>query len=161
MAAAGYPVVGIDTLRYYWQHKSPEQSAADLSRLMQPTGFQGSGLIGGRAVIDGTGKWVTPGIIDVHSHLGVYPSPGASAHSDGNEATAPNTAQVWAEHSVWPQDPGFGAALAGGTAPLIATWLLTRFDNDWRTVAAYVLTTVVLSLTAAFMIRKRPVNIGG
>jgi type IV secretory pathway VirJ component len=33
MAAAGYPVVGIDTLRYYWQHKGPEQSAADLSRL--------------------------------------------------------------------------------------------------------------------------------
>ncbi|PXC08837.1 virulence factor family protein, partial [Pseudomonas aeruginosa] len=31
----GYPVVGIDTLRYYWQHKSPEQSAADLSKLMQ------------------------------------------------------------------------------------------------------------------------------
>ena len=54
-----------------------------------------------------------------------------------------------------------GAALAGGTAPLIATWLLTRFDNDWRTVAAYVLATVVLSLTAAFMIRKRPANIGG
>ncbi|WP_394002016.1 amidohydrolase [Luteimonas sp. WGS1318] len=68
--------------------------------------------------VDGTGKWVTPGIIDVHSHLGVYPSPGASAHSDGNEATAPNTAQVWAEHSVWPQDPGFGAALAGGVTTL-------------------------------------------
>ncbi len=68
--------------------------------------------------VDGTGKWVTPGIIDVHSHLGVYPSPGASAHSDGNEMTAPNTAQVWAEHSVWPQDPGFGAALAGGVTSL-------------------------------------------
>ncbi|PBJ83888.1 amidohydrolase [Lysobacteraceae bacterium NML93-0399] len=68
--------------------------------------------------VDGTGKWVTPGIIDVHSHLGVYPSPGASAHSDGNEMTAPNTAQVWAEHSVWPQDPGFGAALAGGVTAL-------------------------------------------
>ena len=68
--------------------------------------------------IDGTGKWITPGIIDVHSHLGVYPSPGASAHSDGNEMTAPNTAQVWAEHSVWPQDPGFGAALAGGVTSL-------------------------------------------
>jgi hypothetical protein len=26
-------------------------------------------------VIDGTGKWVTPGIIDAHSHLGDYPSP--------------------------------------------------------------------------------------
>ncbi|MBF8722041.1 MULTISPECIES: virulence factor family protein [Pseudomonas] len=35
MAKLGYPVVGIDTLRYYWQHKSPEQSAADLSELMQ------------------------------------------------------------------------------------------------------------------------------
>ncbi|NYZ63472.1 amidohydrolase [Luteimonas deserti] len=68
--------------------------------------------------VDGTGKWVTPGIIDVHSHLGVYPSPGASAHSDGNEMTAPNTAQVWAEHSVWPQDPGFSAALAGGVTTL-------------------------------------------
>ncbi|QXI37317.1 virulence factor family protein [Pseudomonas xantholysinigenes] len=35
MAKLGFPVVGIDTLRYYWQHKTPEQSAADLSELMQ------------------------------------------------------------------------------------------------------------------------------
>ncbi|MGE8179106.1 virulence factor family protein [Pseudomonas fluorescens] len=35
MAKIGYPVVGIDTLRYYWQHKSPEQSAIDLTELMQ------------------------------------------------------------------------------------------------------------------------------
>ncbi|WP_260483810.1 amidohydrolase [Sphingomicrobium flavum] len=65
-------------------------------------------------VIDGTGMWVTPGIIDVHSHLGNYPAPGVSAHSDGNEATRPNTAYVWTEHSVWPQDPGFSRALANG-----------------------------------------------
>ncbi|HWK36215.1 amidohydrolase [Sphingomonas sp.] len=68
----------------------------------------------GAAVIDGAGKWVTPGIIDIHSHLGDYPSPGISALSDGNEATGPVTADVWAEHSVWPQDPGFGRALANG-----------------------------------------------
>ncbi|MES2857928.1 MAG: amidohydrolase family protein [Pseudomonadota bacterium] len=68
--------------------------------------------------VDARGKWVTPGIIDIHSHLGVYPSPAANAHSDGNEATSPNTAQVWAEHSVWPQDPGFHAALAGGITSL-------------------------------------------
>ncbi|PJJ97088.1 amidohydrolase [Lysobacteraceae bacterium NML03-0222] len=68
--------------------------------------------------VDGRGKWVTPGIIDVHSHLGVYPSPAASAHSDGNEMTAPVTAQVWAEHSIWPQDPGFATALAGGVTSL-------------------------------------------
>ena len=72
----------------------------------------------GVRVVDASGKWITPGIIDVHSHLGVYPSPGVKAHSDGNEATAPVTANVWAEHSVWPQDPGFAAALAGGVTTL-------------------------------------------
>ncbi|MCJ7628373.1 MAG: amidohydrolase [Longimicrobiales bacterium] len=69
-------------------------------------------------VIDATGKWVTPGVIDPHSHLGVYPAPGIPSLSDGNEATSPNTAQVWAEHSIWPQDPGFGLALAGGVTAL-------------------------------------------
>ena len=64
--------------------------------------------------IDGTGKFVTPGIIDIHSHLGDYPTPSVPAHSDGNEATSPTTPEVWAEHSVWPQDPGFSRALANG-----------------------------------------------
>ncbi len=68
----------------------------------------------GATIIDGAGKWVTPGIIDVHSHLGNYPSPAVAAHSDGNEATGPVRAEVWAEHSVWPQDPGFSRALANG-----------------------------------------------
>ncbi|MEG3768822.1 amidohydrolase, partial [Alteromonas sp. 14N.309.X.WAT.G.H12] len=69
-------------------------------------------------IIDGMGKWVTPGIIDNHSHLGVYPSPSVGSTSDGNEATSPVTPGVWAEHSVWPQDPGFGRALAGGVTAL-------------------------------------------
>ena len=65
-------------------------------------------------VIDGTGKTLTPGIIDIHSHLGDYPTPSVPALSDGNEATGPITADVWAEHSVWPQDPGFSRALTNG-----------------------------------------------
>ena len=69
-------------------------------------------------VVDVAGKWITPGIIDVHSHLGVYPSPAAESHSDGNEMTQPNTSEVWAEHSVWPQDPGFHKARAGGITTL-------------------------------------------
>jgi imidazolonepropionase-like amidohydrolase len=69
-------------------------------------------------VIDGAGKYVTPGIIDDHSHLGVYAAPGGNALSDGNEATGPVTPQVWAEHSVWPQDPQFPRNLAGGVTTL-------------------------------------------
>lgn len=72
----------------------------------------------GATVIDAAGKFVTPGVIDIHSHLGDYPSPSTESTSDGNEATAPNTAQVWAEHSVWPQDAGFTRALAGGITSL-------------------------------------------
>ncbi len=79
----------------------------------------GQGLTANNAVeVDGSGKWITPGVIDVHSHLGVYPSPSAESHSDGNEATQPNTSEVWAEHSIWPQDPGFQAARAGGVTTL-------------------------------------------
>jgi imidazolonepropionase-like amidohydrolase len=72
----------------------------------------------GATVIDGAGKYVTPGIIDTHSHLGVYAAPGVQALSDGNEATNPVTANVWAEHSVWPQDPQFPRNLAGGVTTL-------------------------------------------
>ncbi|MGH8188276.1 MAG: hypothetical protein ACREUC_17090, partial [Steroidobacteraceae bacterium] len=53
----------------------------------------------GARVIEANGRWVTPGLIDVHSHLGVYPSPGINAHNDGNEMTDPVTPNVWAEHA--------------------------------------------------------------
>ena len=72
----------------------------------------------GATEVDAAGKWVTPGIIDIHSHLGDYPSPSNASTSDGNEMTSPNTAQVWAEHSVWPQDAGFTRALAGGVTSI-------------------------------------------
>lgn len=68
----------------------------------------------GAVVIDARGKWVTPGVIDIHSHLGDYPSPAVAANSDGNEMSGPLNPGVWAEHSVWPQDPGFSRALANG-----------------------------------------------
>src|SRR5881394_967649 len=71
-------------------------------------------------VVDGTGKYVTPGLIDEHSHLGVYAAPGTDAESDGNEATNPVTAEVWAEHSFWPQDPQIPLAIAGGVTTIQA-----------------------------------------
>lgn len=72
----------------------------------------------GTTTINAQGRFVTPGIIDNHSHLGVYPSPSVSAHGDGNEVSGPVTSEVWAEHGLWPQDPGFTRALAGGVTSM-------------------------------------------
>src|SRR2546425_13146414 len=74
----------------------------------------------GAAGVGGTGKYGTPGLIDDHSHLGVYAAPGTAAESDGNEATNPVTAEVWAEHSFWPQDPQTPLAIAGGVTTIQA-----------------------------------------
>src|SRR5438093_1499992 len=71
-------------------------------------------------VVDGTGKWVTPGVIDTHSHIGVFAAPGTFGESDGNEATNPVTAEVWAEHSFWPQDPQIPLAIGGGVTTIQA-----------------------------------------
>lgn len=68
----------------------------------------------GAKVIDGHGKHVLPGFIDTHSHMGVYAWPGVDANSDGNELTDPISAQVDALDSVYPQDPAFKRAAAGG-----------------------------------------------
>jgi imidazolonepropionase-like amidohydrolase len=64
--------------------------------------------------IDGSGRFITPGIIDTHSHIGVYSSPGTDANSDGNEAVAPTTPHARARYGYWAQDPQITRARAGG-----------------------------------------------
>jgi imidazolonepropionase-like amidohydrolase len=79
---------------------------------------QGIAVPAGVRTIDARGRWVTPGIIDAHSHLGVWGQPEVPASDDVNELTDPNTAQVWAEHSLWPQDPGLDTAREAGVTTL-------------------------------------------
>jgi imidazolonepropionase-like amidohydrolase len=75
----------------------------------------------GVSVIDARGRWVTPGIVDVHTHYGAFAAPFTAdelEHSDVNEVTDPNTANVWVEHSIAVQDPSFSRARAGGVTTL-------------------------------------------
>ncbi|MBV8801271.1 MAG: amidohydrolase [Alphaproteobacteria bacterium] len=99
-----------------------DQELANASILMENGKISAVGLKvpepPGVVVINARGKFVTPGIIDIHSHLGVYPSPSNEATSDGNEATKPTTPEVRSENSIWPQDPGFTRALAGGVTSM-------------------------------------------
>ena len=82
-------------------------------------GDAGTPVPAGARVLDGRGRWVTPGLIDIHSHLGVIPTPQVQANSDVNETTDPNTAEVWIEHSIWPQDAGFNRAREGGITAMM------------------------------------------
>ncbi|MBN94751.1 MAG: amidohydrolase [Deltaproteobacteria bacterium] len=86
--------------------------------IIQQVGQGPAPSVEGAQVLDVKGQFVTPGLIDTHSHLGVYSAPSARAHSDGNEATAATTPGVWAEHAFSPQDPGIQRAVAGGVTAM-------------------------------------------
>lgn len=68
----------------------------------------------GATVRDTKGLVVIPGLVDTHSHLGVYSRPGVIANADGNERTGPVQSLVRAIDSIFPFDPGFRQGVAGG-----------------------------------------------
>ncbi len=79
---------------------------------------QGLEVPAGALVVPGSGKHLTPGLIDPHSHVGVYSAPGLLAHADGNEIAKPLSPAVRAVDALWPQDPALPRALAAGVTAL-------------------------------------------
>eukprot|EP01113_Clastostelium_recurvatum_P012220 TRINITY_DN1631_c0_g1_i6.p1 TRINITY_DN1631_c0_g1~~TRINITY_DN1631_c0_g1_i6.p1 ORF type:complete len:919 (-),score=171.48 TRINITY_DN1631_c0_g1_i6:80-2836(-) len=66
-------------------------------------------------IYDVKGSFVTPGLVDMHSHAGVYAAPDdAVANSDGNELSNPTTPQVRAIDAFDPEDPAIPLILSGG-----------------------------------------------
>ncbi|GAA0604679.1 hypothetical protein GCM10009001_22360 [Virgibacillus siamensis] len=47
-----------------------------------------------------------------------------------------------------------GAAMAGGTSPLIATWLLGQFNDAWTPIAVFIIVTAVISLMAVAFTKR-------
>lgn len=78
-------------------------------------GPSGRVAIPGDALVrDLTGMVIIPGLVDTHSHLGLFGRPGVPGNSDGNEGSGPIQPGLRALDAVNPDDPGIRMALAGG-----------------------------------------------
>ena len=73
----------------------------------------------GARVIDGTGRWVLPGFLEAHGHVGIHEEANGPAGNDTNEMTNPNTAGVRAIDAIDIDDQGFRDALSGGVTSIV------------------------------------------
>ncbi len=69
-------------------------------------------------IIDCDGKYITPGLIDAHSHVGLFEEGAGPGNSDGNEMTDPITPHLRALDAIFPEDLGFEDARRSGVTTL-------------------------------------------
>jgi imidazolonepropionase-like amidohydrolase len=65
-------------------------------------------------VHDLTGKYLFPGFIDEHTHVGLWGEWYGPPEQDGNESTNPVTPEVRALDAIWPEHSAFADARSGG-----------------------------------------------
>jgi Imidazolonepropionase and related amidohydrolases len=65
-------------------------------------------------VIDASGLWVMPGLIEAHCHVGIAEEKKGAAGEDSNEVTNPVTPQLRAMDAINPLDPAFHNAIQAG-----------------------------------------------
>ncbi|PFH48338.1 hypothetical protein AMATHDRAFT_65765 [Amanita thiersii Skay4041] len=65
-------------------------------------------------VVDLKGKWVTPGLVDLHSHIGVMSSPQLSGNMDGNSHKAPILPWLRSIDGLNTHDESYRIVVAGG-----------------------------------------------
>lgn len=73
----------------------------------------------GARVVDATGRWVLPGFVEAHGHVGLHEEGEGKAGDDTNEMTTPNAAAVRAVDAVNVDDEGFRDALSGGVTSVV------------------------------------------
>lgn len=73
----------------------------------------------GATVIDAKGKWVLPGFVESHAHVGVHEESEGWAGEDTNERLEPNAARMRALDAINPADEGFRDALIGGVTTAV------------------------------------------
>lgn len=73
----------------------------------------------GARVVDATGRWVVPGFVEAHAHMGVHEESEGWAGQDTNEMTDPNGARMRALDAINPDDEGFRDALSGGVTTAV------------------------------------------
>jgi imidazolonepropionase-like amidohydrolase len=104
---------------------------------------------GDAKVIKAAGKYVLPGLVDAHAHVGLWSEHYGQANADGNEGSGPITPEVRAIDAVWPEHTSFADARSGGVTTLQTTpgsgnaiggeMLVVKTDTVGKTVEDIVL----------------------